>query len=518
MSAPDAPPAGSAAGTPTGPSADADDGWRRLTPLMLLVHPVREVIKVVPLVVPAYLFGRSFGHHNNWAFVVTGLAVGAGLLRWWTTRYRVRPGLVELRHGLLVRRHVAVPADRVRTVDLHAAATHRLLGLMTVTVGTGEAAARRGDRLKLDALRRPEALALREQLLGGGAAVEDAATAGPARAGGTVLLRFSPGWLRYAPFALTGFLPLVLMGLALIGPLAGAVEQTPIGSLLEWALHQDGLGPRAVRVPAAVLLAGTVINLLTFVERTAGFVLTRRPGGALEIGHGLVNRRAVALERSRVHGVELSESLPVRLLGGARCTAVSTGAHRERGGPALVPAAPLPTALAVAGQVLGSDGPARAGLTGHGPRARTRRLTRALAGWALGVGLFAAAAAPGRLPWWCALGWAALLPLTVPLALDRYRSLGHAVVDGFLVVRHGSLVRRRAVLAGGGVIGWNLRTSWGQRRAGLVTLTATTAAGRKAYRAADLPVELLPELAEQVLPGLLEPFLVDAELPAQRGK
>ncbi|MFJ5233545.1 PH domain-containing protein [Kitasatospora sp. NPDC088391] len=481
---------------------------------MLLVHPVRELAKVIPLVVPAYLFGRSFGHHNNWAFAVTGVAVAAGLLRWWTTRYRVLPGLVELRHGLLVRRHVAVPVDRVRTVDLHAGAAHRVLGLMTVTVGTGEAAARRGDRLKLDALRRPEALALREELLGGGGG----RAGGPAAAGdaGTVLLRFSPGWLRYAPFALAGFLPLVVMGVALTGPLAAVVEQTPVGSLVEWLVHLDGLGPRAVRVPVALLLAGTVLNLLFFTERTVGFVLTRRPGGALEIGHGLVNRRAVALERSRVHGVELSESLPVRLLGGARCTAVSTGAHRERGGPALVPAAPLPTALAVAGEVLGADGPVRAALTGHGPRARVRRLTRALAGWALGVGLFAAAAALDQLPWWCAVGWAALLPLTVPLALDRYRSLGHAVADGFLVVRHGSLVRRRSVLAGGGVIGWNLRTSWGQRRAGLVTLTATTAAGRKAYRAADLPVELLPELAERVLPGLLEPFLVDAELPGPR--
>ncbi|MFD8480069.1 PH domain-containing protein [Kitasatospora sp. NPDC059673] len=507
MTAVSAPPAEA----PAGPEV-----WRRLSPRMLLVHPVRELAKVLPLVVPAYLFGRSSGHHNNWAYLVTALAVGAGLLRWWTTRYRVVPGLVELRHGLLIRRHIAVPADRVRTVDLHAGAAHRVLGLATVTVGTGQAATRRGDRLKLDALLRPEALALREELLGGAPAAAGAAATGEAReAPGTVLLRFSPGWLRYAPFALTGFLPLAAIGLSLVGPMADLVRQTPIGSVVEWLLHVDSLGPRAVRLPLVLLLTGTAINLLTFAERTIGFTLVRRPGGALEIGHGLVNRRAIALEKRRVYGVELAENLPVRLLGGARCTAVATVAHRERGGPPLVPAAPAATALAVAAEVLGGDGPLRAPLVGHGPRARTRRLTRALGGWALGLALLGAAAALDQLPPWCALGWAALLPFTVPLALDRYRSLGHAVADGFLVSRHGSLVRRRAVLSGEGVIGWNLRRSWGQRRAGLVTLTATTAAGRKKYAVPDLPVEQLPELAEQVLPGLLAPFLVAEQVPGQ---
>ncbi|MFI9782642.1 PH domain-containing protein [Kitasatospora sp. NPDC051984] len=492
---------------PPAPPAEApadQDGWRRLDPRMLLVHPVHEVVKMAPLLITALVFGHSSGHHNNWAYLVTALAVGAGLLRWWTTRFRVAPGLVELRHGLLIRRHIAVPADRVRTVDLHSGAVHRMLGLATVSVGTGQAATARGDRLKLDALRRTEALALREELLAGARATPVAA-----QEPSTVLLRFSPTWLRYAPFALTGFLPLLAIGLSLTGPMSSITQQTPIGSTVEWLLHIDALGPKSVRLPLVILLVGTAINLLTFAERTVGFALLRGSGGSLEIRHGVVSKRAIALEKRRVYGVELAESLPVRLLGGARCSAVATVAHRERGGPPLVPAAPLATALAVAEEVVG-DGPLRAPLVGHGPRARTRRLTRALGGWALGLALLGAAAALDLLPAWCALGWAALLPFTVPLALDRYRSLGHAVADGFLVSRHGSLVRRRTVLSGEGVIGWNLRRSWGQRRAGLVTLTATTAAGRKKYQVIDLPVDQLPELADQVLPGLLTPFLVPA--------
>ncbi|RKE21277.1 PH domain-containing protein [Streptomyces sp. TLI_171] len=476
------------------------EGWRRLSPRMLLVHPVRELPKVLPLVLPAVVLHG--GHHNSWAWAVTALAIGAGLLRWWTTRYRVGADLVELRHGLLIRRHITVPADRVRTVDLHAGAAHRVLGLAAVTVGTGRAAQRRGEGLRLDALARPEALELRAALLGDG----DGAADGPRQ--GVELLRFRPGWFRFAPLAAAGFAPVLASALALTGPLAGPLRQTPIGALVDALLHARALGPLPVRLPLVLLLAATAINLLTFAERAGAFALRQLPNGALEIGHGLLNRRTTTLEKRRVYGVELTESLPMRLFGGARLTAVATASARERSGPALAPAVPRRAALAVAARVLGGDAALSGPLTGHGPRARTRRLTRALGGWAGAAAVLGAAVAAGRLPLWAPAVWVAALPLAGAVALDRHCSLGHAVADGRLVIRSGSLLRRRTVLAGEGVIGWNLRRTRGGRRAGLVTLTATTAAGRKGYRLPDLPEELLPGLAEEVLPGLLAPFLV----------
>jgi putative membrane protein len=58
-----------------------------------------------------------------------------------------------------------------------------------------------------------------------------------------------------------------------------------------------------------------------------------------------------------------------------------------------------------------------------------------------------------------------------------------------------------------GIIGWNLQQSWFQRRAGLVTLVATTAAGGQAYAALDIPESLAIALAHDAVPGLVEPFL-----------
>ena len=52
-----------------------------------------------------------------------------------------------------------------------------------------------------------------------------------------------------------------------------------------------------------------------------------------------------------------------------------------------------------------------------------------------------------------------------------------------------------------------MQQSWFQRRAGLATLVATTAAGHQAYAALDIPEELAVALADAAVPGLLTPFL-----------
>ena len=100
-----------------------------------------------------------------------------------------------------------------------------------------------------------------------------------------------------------------------------------------------------------------------------------------------------------------------------------------------------------------------------------------------------------------------LLPVAALLAADRYRSLGHAVADASLVARSGSLVRRRSILSAEGIIGWNVERSFFQRRVGLATLTATTAAGQQHYDVQDVELGEALRVAEALVPGLAAPFL-----------
>src|SRR5699024_2955737 len=96
------------------------------------------------------------------------------------------------------------------------------------------------------------------------------------------------------------------------------------------------------------------------------------------------------------------------------------------------------------------------------------------------------------------------------LAWDRARRLGHALTAEHLLTRTGSLNGRTDLLDRTGIIGWNLEQSWFQRRIGLVTLVATTSAGRQGYRVVDVPEQDAVALADAATPGLLNPFVVEA--------
>ena len=151
--------------------------------------------------------------------------------------------------------------------------------------------------------------------------------------------------------------------------------------------------------------------------------------------------------------------------------------------------------------------PLKVTLISHGSAARRRRLTRALVPALIivataGVAIFAGASG------WLAAPAVLLVPVAAVLAVDRYRSLGHALAGSALVTRQGSLDRRLDVLQCDGIIGWNVRESFFQRRAGLATLTATTAAGRQRYAVPDVPLADALSLGNHAVPGLLGEFLV----------
>src|SRR6202008_3424472 len=80
-----APPATVDATALTTLSDRADEGWRRLSARMLLVHPVQELRRaIIPLVV-LIVFGR--GDRNLWPYAAVLIVIALGLVRWFTTTY-----------------------------------------------------------------------------------------------------------------------------------------------------------------------------------------------------------------------------------------------------------------------------------------------------------------------------------------------------------------------------------------------------------------------------------------------
>jgi len=156
-------------------------------------------------------------------------------------------------------------------------------------------------------------------------------------------------------------------------------------------------------------------------------------------------------------------------------------------------------------------------LVRHGRAACRRRFTRAFGAHGLALAGLAVLWHTEVLPLWPLIAGVALLPVTALLAVDRYRSLGHTLVRGYLVTRSGSIRRQRVVLECDGIIGWTIRRSLFQRRAGLCTLTATTAAGDQSYAVPDVELGEALRLIGEASPGLLDPFLrYGAAVPGPR--
>lgn len=493
------------------------DGWRRLSGRMLVIHPIQELLRAWPVLIGLVFAGTAGGQGSWWSLGGAIIVVAAGMMRWFTTTYRVSAEQVQVRRGLLRRQLLTVPRDRIRTVDVTANLLHRSLGLAKIEVGTGRTD-RKDEAVKLDALHVAEATRLRAELLHRAPARRETAPEETAAPRETLLAAVPAAWVRYGPFTLTG---LVTVGV-IAGVFGRAVNEAhldpgrlgPVSALLDRWEH--AAVPVEIAVLVAVLaVAVAIASTLGYVLAFYGFRLTRNALGTLHITRGLITTRSITIEERRLHGVEISEPLLLRAVRGARCLAITTGLRvgrgAERGGSLLLPPAPRAEAQRVGALVLGRTVPLTAPLTGHGPRATRRRHTRAVGLAAVAVAACLVLSWTAGLPAWVWRLSLVLLPIAAFLAWDRARSLGHALIEASLVSRRGSLVRRRSALACEGIIGWNLQRSFFQRRAGLATLVATTAAGRQRIDVQDVPLGEALRLADEALPGLLTPFLDSAD-------
>ncbi|MEO7131135.1 MAG: PH domain-containing protein [Dermatophilaceae bacterium] len=524
--------ADSADGAGSAGSADAD-GWRRLDRRMLLIHPFQTLVRALPALLAIFLVRTGSSDSDRWELFVLPVIVGYGLLRWFTTRYRISAEQIELRHGVITKATTTARLDKVRTVDLTAQLWHRLLGLAKVEIST----AGTSDRLILDALNLEAGRRLRTELLhradtapletapppvtvspadpswpapqgtptaatAGTAA--PAATASTAQPGDEELLHLDPVWVRYAPVTMSGFVSaaaLVGVGSQLANQLSSQGEV--YDTAFSWAVER-GL----VLGVILALLAITVLSIGGYLLAFWNFRLIRNPLGSLHTTRGLVTTRETSIDSSRLRGVEVSEPLGLRLAGGGRLRSVTTGLGREaRGGTDILsPPAPAERVRALAVDVTGDEEAVRSPLVPHGPAARRRRLNRAILPTAITA--LAWAALVWSLDWPSAwlLPSALLLGGGIALGRSRAAALGHLVTDRHVVVQSGSLDRARVVLDREGIVGWTIRQSFFQRRMGVATLAVTTGAGRQHYEAIDLTVPAAYALISEVDPVLLAQF------------
>ena len=431
--------------------------------------------------------------------VVAVLAVGLlaalayALLAWSHFRYRVANGRLELYSGVVRRSVRTIPVERVRGIVVTAPFLHRLLGLVRVEI---EAAAGGGDKaeLSLPAVSAAQADGLRAAVLGAAPVAEQAEA--PA------LFRATPGALALGGVTSLSYLlaPAAVIGVVfnLVDDLPGNLVERGGDVLVDLAPH-DALGVAVAIGAAAVLVlllaaAGSLLVDWNFTVSDDGERLTAE--------RGLLTRRVVVLERDRVRGVDVRDTLlrrPFRLVS---VNAIAAGLARKSGGTTLAPVVRRDRGATLIRAVDAEAPDPSSPLTAHPAAARRRRLLRALpAPLALVVFAFVLVE-----PW--LIGAALLLTAAAILvALDRYRQLGHAFDGRRLAVRGGSLHRRWSEVDPRVSAAYELRSSLFQRRAGLCTLWLHFGQGAGSRRVLDLGEDQAASLLRVLDASLLEPLL-----------
>lgn len=490
-----------------------EDGWRQLHPRTVPVTALTVAGVLAGIAIPIVI---GFADNDvSMALVLMialgGIVVAAGvaalidLMRWRHTTYRITDERVELRYAWVLHKLRSVPRERVRTVDLTANPLQRAFGLAKVKIGTGQQTTDSGSHLTLDPVDKTIAEELRRTLLRRAEIAETPA--------GPEIATLDWRWLRYAPIGVTT----PILGAAAFGAIMQVSEWFKLQGKVFRAVRDLFGGLSWVGLIAVLVAVGVVVGVIgslgLFVEMWYRYRLTREDGN-LVMTRGLLTTRTLSLEQRRLRGIELIEPLGVRMLGAARVDVVATGMSQktddDKTDPKTVlPAAPFETARRVATEVLGSPAATATSVTGH-PRAALWRRVR----WSVCtvLGLAAVLAVLGLLLTTVLLHLAWLTavvgtPVALFLAREAYRNLGHGLAQDHLVTRHGVGARRTVALVRTGVIGWTITRSPFQRRAGLMTIHATTAANKGAYPVYDIGEDDGLRFASDAVPGLLTPFL-----------
>jgi putative membrane protein len=492
-----------------------------MSPKVLLIHPVRMLPSLFfPLLGLLFVNGFS-GTSYIWVAGGVGVTFAFAVVRWATFSYEIVGDRLEIKRSLISRSVRTIPLERVRGVDVSTPPMHRLLGLAVLKIDTGASG---GDEEgKLDGVTLQEAERLKSVLLRRTRTSSAQPTTAPATVpvteagplGGELpetgpereIIRVPWRWLLYGP--LSG--AYLLTPFALVGGAVGLVFQVgdELGfgqddalSFGEWLWDHPYL---LLAVVVLLVVAMPFVGAAMYAVFNWNFRLISRDG-YLVAERGLINRRSVSLESRRVRGYEIVDGLAERWVGVVRVWAIVTGLGESQTRGQLLPDVPRAIAFEVTGDAIGAY---LSELRPHPPIARNRRLFRAIAPWLLLALLTALTALlTGAAAWWIVVVLALLLAAVgIPLGLDRYRSLGHGYDGVRLAVRRGSLRRSQAVVERRAVVGWHLRQTWFQRRAGVYTLTAGVGAGKGGYSAIDVSPAQAIGVPVEVTPEWLSPFL-----------
>lgn len=446
-------------------------GWRRLHPLTVF----KELGGLAWAIVAALVLDFEqipFPVDFVDADVIVAIAVfGYAVTRYFFTAYRITDRTLELRRGVFVKSLQVMPRERVQAVNAITGFVGRILGVTTVEVSAADA-----EDIKLGFVSEEEGERLRLVLeVDAGLADEDEEKLPEP------LASIDPG-------------KLVLYGLT----------QT---SLAIFILVVVGAIVVAIVIGNAFLPLPTLFVAFWPVFQTVNLVGFRSwlEHDRIRAEAGVIGKRRAESPLDRIQVVEVLRP-PLRRLLGYETVRIVTGdagvsPESLRIAGMVAPLRPLGQWREVADPLVGTV------LLDEGDLEESSRLTirrAAVRGGLLVAALVAGAWVAGRLVdwgWWPALVVALAGAVVVGLyAVARWKVLGWAVSDRYLVVRRGVVDQRLTVTPIHKVQDVTVRQTFFQHRLGIANVEVDTAGvmGTGRILAVDLPVHRARELADHL--------------------
>ncbi len=479
--------------------ATSPDAWRRPHPLTILAL-VGDVFRGAGLGLIAIL-ALNAGDGFSWFEQLAALATfGSGLVRWWSTRYRITPTHIEHRHGVFRRNEQIMERTRIQNVGLTSPLIARVLGLSSVDVAEASA----DGNISIRYLAREEAEKMAKLLEPATAAIPAQTPAFDGDLADAPPPGMTPPGLAPPEGARTTTLHQGALGPLLRFELGRLVPNIPVvipAGIMAYALSLSD-APLLVRIgfPVAALLM-PLLGALSPLMVYGGYRLSRTAGG-LELQGGLLTERRVVIQPDRIQTLTWVDH-PLGRRSGIRSLGFST-AEVGHGGmengevsvelDRLVPAADadeVDRIAVLAGRPIRVDDD------------RLRRVSpltirRAALRWSIPT--LAAPALWFVRPWlpfvvvpiWWAAAWLA--------ARRRYEILGVATDDVELVGRTGWWISRTTRLSVDRIQGVRMTSTPFQRRLGLATLVVGTAGvrGDTAVVVPDLTADDAHELGRRL--------------------
>lgn len=499
-----------------GGAAAVSPGEHRANPLSVVVEALKMASGLVVLMAFGLAGDFIAGDLSTLATLVLAAAgilaacLALSLVVWRVRTWELTDEGVVMRWGLLNKRQLTIPYEHIHTADMSSELLDRLFGLMTLDLDTGAAAAE-GDAARMRGLRAGEAEALRAELFRRkrAAAAPAGEKDGAPDASGDAVADERP----LATFELTGRQLLLAaasqtsaasQAVALVVLLVNGLNQ-----LIEWGvLDLAGTGdelvatalpalvPAVVAVVLAAIVLGAAVSFVLGLVRYAGYRVERYADRVV-VEHGLLSRSSRTVAADRVQHVVVRQGVIRQLIGYAEVYVQVVSAPGEADGEPsgsvlLHPFVRMGKLDAFLAEVL----PAYAGVLGQvdlrclGPVARRRAVVRAAIWWPFATAIFFGVhwlfGLSGLL---ASAGWL-LGPLLVAAVLLSVVLLAGLVVDALLAwrgARYGHTARELVLVSGG----FTRRTTIAprshlqrvqvsaspfQRRAGVATLSARTAA------------------------------------------